>query len=258
MSINTEIPLMNADHDDESIVNPQDFISYQKRRGKLKLDRYPETVFICFNLFVRDIFREVGSDVNLLTPSLLHGRSKDGNEYLVNLVGVGAPMAVATIEELFANGARKFISIGSAGAIRSEFTIGDIVVPTFAVRDEGTSYHYLPPARYVDCKCDLGDGIAGILEKNGMKVVRCGTWTTDAPYRETRGKRETLISEGVGVVEMEVSAISALSKFRGFETSSVLVVSDVLGEKNWTPAFGDKRLRESLKRVIATILKEIP
>ena len=103
---------------------------------------------------------------------------------------------------------------------------GHILVPTSAVRDEGTSYHYLPAEREVALDESGVDTIVRTLEKSELKYTKCKTWTTDAFYRETPGKVTRRVSEGCLCVEMECSALAAVAEFRGARFAQLLYGGD--------------------------------
>ncbi len=147
--------------------------------------------------------------------------------------GVGAPQAAAHIEELYAVGCRKVIACGSAGVLDSSLAAGHLIIPTSAVRDEGASYHYLPPSRYVDADTDVVDAISAVLDKRLVKYGKGRTWTTDAPYRETRGIIELRKKENCLTVEMECAAFMAASRFKGVKFGQILYCGDDISGEEW-------------------------
>src|SRR5215213_429554 len=112
----------------------------------------------------------------------------DGRRLTVAHPGVGAPLAAGFLEEMIALGCRKFIACGGAGVLNGDLALGHIVVPASAVRDEGTSYHYLPPSREVAASAEAVAAIEAVLQRDNVPYVVGKTWTTDALYRETPTK----------------------------------------------------------------------
>ncbi len=135
---------------------------------------------------------------------------------------VGAPFAVLVAEQLIACGCRHIIGYSSAGAVAVFLRPPCLVVPDRALRDEGTSYHYLPPAEWVESRGTLGEVLVRRAAECGLPVHRGPTWTTDAPYRETRTQIERHRANGVLTVEMEAAALMALSQVSGAEIASLL------------------------------------
>ncbi len=125
---------------------------------------------------------------------------------------VGAPFAVLVAEELFASGCQLLISVTSAGQISPSGEPPYFVLIERALRDEGTSRHYLPPAAYSQPRLELLEIVRVGLEGVGMPITVGATWTTDAPFRETASAIERARSEGILAVEMEAAALYALAQ----------------------------------------------
>src|SRR5205814_3988194 len=123
--------------------------------------------------------------------------------------GVGAPAAVALLEELVAFGVRRFVSVGLAGGLRTDQQPGDLLVAERALRDEGTSPHYLPPAESVDAAALLTQRLAQALGRGGHPHRRGTVCTTDAPYRTTRATVERWVRAGGAAAEMEAAGLFA-------------------------------------------------
>ena len=147
--------------------------------------------------------------------------------------GVGAPLAAGMLEEVIARGCRRFIACGGAGVLDRSIPLGHIVVPTSAIRDEGISYHYLPPAREVAASLEGVAAIRQTLEKRGIPHIISKTWTTDAIYRETPDKIRRRQMEGCSTVEMEAAAFFAVAHFRGVPFAQMLYGGDDVSGKEW-------------------------
>jgi uridine phosphorylase len=167
--------------------------------------------------------------------------------------GVGAPLAAATLEEVIAFGCRKFVVCGGAGVLHPETELGHIFLPTSAVRDEGTSYHYLPPSREVEPNPRALAAIEEVLVAHGVRYRKTKTWTTDAIFRETRGKIERRTAEGCATVEMEAAALFAVAAFRGIELGEILYAGDDLSQPEWDPRgwMKERPVRDRLFEVAA-------
>lgn len=167
----------------------------------------------------------------------------------------GAPSAVMLLEELIAFGVNRAVFVGYCGSIQDTVGLGEIVLPSNAIREEGTSYHYLP--RGVECRADkiLLHGLHQCLQKRQVPVNRGSIWTTDALYRETRKKIERYRAEGVLAVDMEMSALFAVGAVRMVRVAALLLVSDQLSHDGWTPGFSHPVVLER-ERVVNEILLE--
>ena len=157
----------------------------------------------------------------------------EGKRLIVFHPGVGAPLAAGFLEEVIALGCKKFIACGGAGVLDSQIAIGHILVPTVAVRDEGTSYHYLPPGREVSATPEAVAAIEKVLVEHNCDYILTKTWTTDAIYRETVAKVQLRASEGCLAVEMEAAAFFAVARFRGVQFAQLLYGGDDVSSSEW-------------------------
>ena len=146
---------------------------------------------------------------------------------------VGAPGAAVQLEELIAMGFEKFIVCGGAGVLRRDIQVGHLVLPYAAVRDEGTSYHYIEPSREVECGKHALSVIENQLEQENLPYIKAKTWTTDAPFRETEEKIALRASEGCVTVEMEAAAFFAVAQFRNVVLGQILYGGDNLDGDEW-------------------------
>jgi purine-nucleoside phosphorylase len=164
---------------------------------------------------------------------------------------MGAPYAVMVLETLAAWGAKEVIFLGWCGAISSNVQIGDILVPTQAWIDEGTSRAYSPePGQISHPSAPLTRGITALLEKESIPFHEGAIWTTDAIFRETPEKVKHFQDKGALAVEMELSALFTVSAFLGIALSAILTVSDDLSDLSWKPGFKDIRFVET-RRILA-------
>jgi uridine phosphorylase len=145
----------------------------------------------------------------------LHRLSHDGLE--LGLVGcaVGASFAVLVAEELFASGCELLVSITSAGQLIDLRPPPYFVLIERALRDEGTSYHYLPPAEFSSLAGTLSKAMQDAFSGAGVRVERGAVWTTDAPFRETGSAIAAMKAKGLLAVEMEAAALYAFAEARG-------------------------------------------
>ena len=147
--------------------------------------------------------------------------------------GVGAPLAASLMEDAIAHGCTSFVACGGAGALVPGLALGHVVVPDAAVRDEGTSYHYLPPAREVAADPEAVRIAVAVLERHGVPHTVGKTWSTDAPYRETPARIERRRAEGCITVEMETAAFLAVARHRGVRFAQLLYAGDDVSGEAW-------------------------
>lgn len=174
---------------------------------------------------------------------------------------IGAPYAVMLLESLIARGARRFIFLGWCGAVSDRVKIGDIILPTSVVIDEGTSKHYgAEGSDRFAVSFPLVPLINQVLEKNNIGFHPGAVWSTDAVFRETREQVAAHQQSGILAVDMETSALCSVAKFRGVDLGGILVVSDELSSLTWRPGFKHQRFmdgRQTACRVIRELIFEV-
>lgn len=175
------------------------------------------------------------------------------------LVGpfMGAPQAAMLMETLSAWGATQFLFLGWCGAIASHVRIGDIVLPTGAFIDEGTSPGYGAQTDPVLLpSVDFHQAIKGALGAHGLAFHEGLVWSTDAVFQETPSKVSAYQHRGGLAVEMEISACLTVARLRGTAFAAILVVSDELSSLHWRPGFRDPRFKEAC-RAVGRIVEEL-
>ncbi|NIM95822.1 MAG: hypothetical protein GTO18_19145 [Anaerolineales bacterium] len=147
--------------------------------------------------------------------------------------GVGSALAAGLLEEVVAFGCRKFIACGGCGVLQKDIEVGKLIVVTAALRDEGVSYHYCPPAREINANAKGISALNETLQQQEIPYKLGKTWTTDAPYRETHRKIANRRREGCLTVEMEAAAMMAVAEFRAVTFGQVLYAGDDLSGGEW-------------------------
>jgi uridine phosphorylase len=160
----------------------------------------------------------------------LHAFQLRGHEVGIVACAVGAPFAVLVAEQLFALGCELLISITSAGQIAEEWPPPYFVLIERAMRDEGTSHHYLAPSIFVAADADLMAATSAALTAAGVGFHVGATWTTDAPFRETRRAIEAARIQGVLAVEMEAAALYALAQRCRRHVVCLAYVTNAMGQ----------------------------
>jgi len=185
----------------------------------------------------------------------LHDVEYDGVSFGILGAVVGAPFAVLVAEELFASGCELLIHVTSAGQIAREPDPPFFVLIEKALRDEGTSYHYLPPGRYSDIDARLLLILEGAFDGLTVQVRRGATWTTDAPFRETPAAIEAARSQGFLAVEMEAAGLYAFARARARSVVCFAHVTNRMGTKIGDFEKGAEAGSRDALRVIAETAK---
>jgi uridine phosphorylase len=212
-------PILNhKDYDQPSVFVPENLLREAKRQRATRDGRVPS---ICVLDPDGDIVRNLSATNRAtLNPywacyhTQLYDFHHDGMEFGVIGCAVGSSFAVLVAEELFACGCQLLISVTSSGQILPKGKPPFFVLIDRALRDEGTSYHYLPPADYSHMDESLLNMLDGVFAALEVPVNRGATWTTDAPFRETARAIERARAEGILAVEMEAAALYAFAQAR--------------------------------------------
>jgi uridine phosphorylase len=177
-----------------------------------------------------------------------------GGRVGVNCLGIGAPAAVAQLEAQAELGVRRCISIGTAGGFQRDQEPGDVVLLTSAVRDEGTSYHYLPADAPAVPDTALTGSFGAALDAAGLAHTAGATVTTDAPYRTTPEEICIHRANGVRSVEMEAAALFALGQVRGLPVASAVVIDAVPDQAGTAFRMDRQRAGEVLRELFAATI----
>ena len=200
------------------------------------IDGFPEVIIVTFSHYMLNALLQHYTCTTVCTTSdgsKIYKTNYQGKSIAFFQVPIGAPSTVFFLEKALIRGAKKILLFGSCGTLDNKLTDNNIIVPTHAYRDEGTSYHY--------ASADNGDFIevkssartAEILKEMGIPIVLGKTWTTDAIFRETRKNMELRKAAGCIVVEMECAAVMAMAQFRGVEAYQFLYAGDNLDADEW-------------------------
>jgi uridine phosphorylase len=225
--------LRGKNHGASSVFTPDALLREARRQKRIEAGPVPE---ICFLDPDGDIVRHLqGSGRSRLHErwacyhTELQAFDDGGVEFGIVGHAVGSAFAVLVAEELFASGCRLLVSMTSAGQITPVRAPPYYIVIDKALRDEGTSYHYLPAADYSAADDDLVRIARGALDDVGAAVLVGATWTTDAPFRETAEAIEAARAASILAVEMEAAALYAFAAARGRPVLCLAHVTNQMG-----------------------------
>lgn len=190
----------------------QDVIENLEKNGKIKKVEELNSTLGKHNIYE---FKYNGMPINVFNP------------------GLGGPMAAGFLEELIALGGKKFIACGGAGVLDSNIKMGQLILPTEAVREEGTSYHYIEHDKNIKTNEGMLKIVEKVLKQNKINYIKGKIWTTDAIYRETSKKISNKKTEGCIAVEMEFASMLAVSLFRNVYFAQILYGGDNMDGEIW-------------------------
>ncbi|MFN8381932.1 MAG: nucleoside phosphorylase [Anaerolineales bacterium] len=233
----------------ESIMKPEDTIEMRRKFGRFPTIDPPKGLVLCLknDLPYQLRWKTPVQKVGRVMGDLFLVKRTRGRVGVLSNFGIGAPVVVSLTEEMIAWGVKRFVLLSWGGALQKDLDAGDIVLNDRAIRDEGASHHYLPAEKYVPADFSLLQKLKSNLTAQNIKFTTGATWTTDAPYRETKGEVLQYQSEGIQTVEMEIAGLFALAQFRGVKAASIVVVADRLANLKWESPVDMKAINQSFE-----------
>ncbi len=255
-------PNLPGKQDAEPLVTPAEHSEYRHAEADSVLERLPEAVVLCYSRSLMNYLTEThdGEFVGNYYGDLYAFADADYAVGVLGNFGIGAPATAMLMDELIADGVETFLSIGFAGCLDETIEMGEFIICDKAIRDEGTSHHYVEAEKYAHASDSLTDETVGLLREREESFHVGPSWTIDAMYRETKQEVRQYAEEGVLTVEMEASAVFAIAEYRNVEAASMFVVSDYLGLADWEPKFhltaeDMQNLGDTAKDVLTAILQ---
>jgi uridine phosphorylase len=251
------IPTVPRKHAFPSAYSPAAFLDALRQQGWAP-GTVPESVMFTYARFENYL----AAHPELYTPNDMLGTGP-GRFFLVNAtdgrvgvncLGIGAPAAVTQLELQAELGVRRCVSVGTAGGLHAGQEPGDVVLITSAVRDEGTSYHYLPPDVPAVPDAALTARFGTALDAAGLAHAEGPTVTTDAPFRTTPEEIRFHRANGALALEMETAALFALGQVRDLPVSSAVVLDSVPDDAGTAFRIGNQRAGEVLRALFGATI----
>ncbi len=225
--------LRNKIHKTSSVFTPEALLRESRRQKGIAAEDVPDVCILDPDGDIVRYLTSSGKAIRLSTWACYHTDlwvfESGGQPYGIIGCAVGAPFATLIAEELFACGCKLLISMTSAGQIQPVDTPPYFIVIDHALRDEGTSYHYLPASDFCCADEALIASARDILASTGLPIHFGATWTTDAPFRETEVAIEAAKEAGVLAVEMEAAALYAFAQAREKPVLCIAHVTNQMG-----------------------------
>ncbi len=217
-----------------AVLNPEHFHSKVKDMPKTCVLFFSKSVMKIFlDKYKPELISEKIENATAMFP--VYKVNVKGIDLAVYLSAVGAPACVSNAEELISMGVRNILTVGCCGCLEKDMEEYSIIIPTSAIRDEGTSYHYAPVSDETILNKKVIKTIEDVMKRNNIHYRKGKTWTTDAIFRETRKKVNDRIKQGAITVDMECSAMNVLCKFRGVNYGQIFYAADMLANEKYDP-----------------------
>lgn len=249
MMLKSDYPILEYDDDPDAKINPAAFIKKELDTDKLVITFFPEVMKRLTEEKRIVLVKEIGGE----NPVYLY-RFTDA-DVLITLGYVGCPACAGNLELFNAMGVERVMFCGGGGVLDRKIEVGQLLLVEGAIRDEGFSYHYLPPARYVYTDADVTKTIADYLDAHAVSYLRGIVWTTDAMLRETRERIERRKAEGAKIVEMEQAGCIAVARFRHFKYGALIYGGDDVSREQWDQR--SWRSRNGIRYDLVNLCKEI-
>ena len=208
----------NKSYNEESVFKPENLLREARRQKSIRHGTVPKVCVL-----------DPDGDILSYLQKSEHVKSLDHwacyhtlmhvfnyNDLEIGIIGnaVGASFAVLLAEQMFVSGCELLISITSAGIINQPKNESEFILITKALRDEGTSYHYMPPSEFSHLSSKTIELLKSLLQNKKLSLENGSSWTTDAPYRETKSAIQIAKTMRINVVEMESAALYAFAQAR--------------------------------------------
>jgi uridine phosphorylase len=228
----------------EEHITPGQFLAYRREQiGAAAEQRAIQSVtLLTFQQQIADQFVQqthavpVGDGFSTQTLAPMWVGTLGGARVTIQRLPIGAPTATVAFELLIAGGAEIFLLAGVAGSLQPTAPIGSVIIPTGALREEGVSYHYLPPDADPQPDPELTEALIAAAEARGITPHQGRVWTTDALFREMGWKVRRYGAAGILAVEMEMAALLAVAQVRGVRLAAAMAISDELYHP-WSPGW---------------------
>ncbi len=234
--IKNDIPILEYDTNSKAVIMPEHSTNFHipERAVMLFMDKEIDhyvTINEC---------EIIGHFISITKVFPVYKTIHNGVEVAICQAPLGGAASTQIMEQLISGGVNKIVATGCCGALVAD-NEGDFYIPIVALRQEGTSYHYLPPSREVKINQSAINAIEKILINHKYNYQKCKTWTTDGFYRETKEMVEYRKQEGYSVVEMECASLAACAEFRNIIFGQLLFTADSLAniESHNTRNWGD-------------------
>lgn len=244
-----QYPILEFDDNKTAKLEPTAFADQKFAADKLIITFFPEVMERLIEEGKVLLERTIGGE----NPISVY-RFSD-SDILITLGAVGCPACAGNLDLFNAMGAAKVMFCGGGGVLDQTIEVGQLLVVDGAIRDEGFSYHYVEPSRYIYTDPEVTSKMVQYLEEHSISYLRGLTWTTDALFRETSDRIARRKEEGAKIVEMEQAGCIAVAQCRGFSYGALIYGGDDVSQAEWNQR--SWRSRKGIRYDLAMLCKEL-
>jgi uridine phosphorylase len=233
-----DIELLLSRPDEQSVLTPQLLMRHRMKKRRSDPAEFPR---FCLLGFFPSLYSDIKRCFKTKTMNSLHIGypylffEKEDTRFAFIYPGIGAPLSGAVLEETIALGGEYFLFFGSAGILENTVRYEELMIPSYAVRDEGTSFHYEEPRRHAYADKEMITAIQSIFHKNCIASRTGLTWTTDAVFREIPSKILRMQEEGCLSVDMEAAALFTIANYHKKKIGGFFIPEDTITPSSWSP-----------------------
>ena len=237
-------PHVSKKYNYQALFTPKQHLERLKTRGKFACDA-PKTLIVCCD---DGLLKNVAEQYHTQACEGYTGTIYFLTDYpsvALTKFGLTSPLNAMGLDLVIAWGVKQVIFIGTACSLQKNLSCGDLIVVERSIRDEGTSYHYLPYSKYVYPSEKLTDKLLLALKNMNMPYTFGTIWTTDGFYRETEPEIVQYQKEGVLGVEMETAGLFSVAAFNHIDIVALLTVTDSFANLKYEKAvdYKEKKLK---------------
>jgi uridine phosphorylase len=244
-------------NENEPVLTSLKLLAYQKSTGQLPDFSPPRTVIFVLQKSLADyaLRRHSARRIKGFLGDFYLLKRTGGEIAVSNGFGIGGPAVAALTDQFAALGVKQFALIGMAGALQPELNPGSLVICNNAIRGEGVSHHYLPPALTVGASEEMAQGLSQILTKRNHSHSIGTVWTTDAPFRELRKTVFEYQRAGVLAVDMEAAALMSVARSQELPAIAMFSIADQLSDGHWKAAKGLHPVQKGLEILFDALIE---
>lgn len=249
MYMKNNYPILEFDDNRDAKINPTTWVDRKFECSRMVITFFPEVIDKLLADGKIMLEKTIGGENIILVYRFVD------TDILITLGAVGCPACAGNLDLFNAMGVEKVMFCGGGGVLDKNIEVGQLLVVDGAIRDEGFSYHYIKPSKYIYTDKSVTDKIVQYLKAKDVSYIQGLTWTTDAIFRETADRIAQRKADGAKIVEMEQAGCIAVAQYRGFDYGALIYGGDDVSQEEWSNR--EWRSREGIRYDLVMLCKEL-